>query len=81
MTEPDLEEFRAVAGRSGFRCRVELVLASLDPDHAARLRAALASPDIQSIAICRIVAKWDLALPLRYNSVRRHRASDCACVH
>jgi len=79
MTSVDLSEFLAVAGRPGYQCRVSLVLASLDSDHAARLRAALKAPEVQSAAIVRIVAKWGTVLPLTYNPVRRHRAGECSC--
>jgi hypothetical protein len=78
MGDVDLTEFRAVAGRSGFRCRVQVVLDGLDVEHAKRLRAAIAAPDIQSAAIVRIVGGWG-GLTLSYNSLRRHRAKDCSC--
>ena len=74
---PDLDEFRAAVGRPGYRCRIPAIIASLDADHAERLRAALAAPDIQSAAILRIVNRW--GVDIRYNSIRRHRAKECAC--
>ena len=79
MTSVDLSEFAAAAGKDGYPCRVATVLANLDSDHAARLRAALKAPEIQSAAIVRIVGKWDTVLPLTYNPVRRHRAGECSC--
>ena len=79
MTSVDLAEFHAAAGGAPVRCPVALLLPTLEPDEATRLRAALVTPkeDIQHAAISRVVTRWGYTLTA--DAVKRHRNGECRC--
>ena len=76
-----LEEFYAEQGQSGPKCSVGRLLRRLPPDQAARLVKALDTPkeDLQTTAIMRVLAKWEIIRPPNDFSINRHRRGDCNC--
>ena len=79
MTSVDLSAFYAESGKPGTRCTVGIIFGKLDADHAAQLRHALATPDIQSSAIARVVKTW--GHDLTSSTIGRHRRAECHCEH
>lgn len=79
MSNVDLSEFKALAGRSGATCQVGGVLKQLKPAERVKLAAALAAPKevIQHAAISRWLKQRDIKLDAQ--TVSRHRNGGCNC--
>lgn len=73
----DLSEFMAANTTGGGRCRVLLAVAEMSPEQRTKFEAALASPNIQTTAIVRVLKGW--AIPIGEGSINRHRQKRCAC--
>lgn len=75
MAKDELEQFRALTGRGGFRCWYELL--KLDQTEINLLDKAMADPTISAKA----VSVWLEQRKIRvgHQAVYRHSRRDCGC--
>ena len=71
----DLKEFQTVTQGGGQQCwRSRL---AFTPVQAEKLDTALATKEIKTVTIQRVMKLWGLQVSM--NSVSRHRLGDCFC--
>jgi hypothetical protein len=61
----------------GNECKLPKIIARLDPDDQAIVKAWLADPDVEHAHIARTLTR--IGHPIQGQSVGRHRGGNCQC--